>query len=123
MADQNIYTTEEWKYIQQVHERLRFGVYELRCLADNGEQVLRYFIVIKDESGLIWKWTRLAQYADTRTGVVSSITRSNYKKVRYVTQMLNYFFCGLRNKRIQHISANTNSFNQVVKNSAETRFI
>lgn len=94
MADQTINTTEEWEYMQQVCERLRFGVYELRCLADNGEQVLRYFIVIKDESGLIWKWTRLAQYADTRTGIVSSITRSNYKKVRYVTQMLNYFFCG-----------------------------
>lgn len=94
MEDTRINTTEEWKYMQQVCEQLCFGIYELRCLADNGEQVLRYFIVIKDENGLIWKWTRLAQYADTRTGVVSSITRSNYKKVRYVTQMLNYFFCG-----------------------------
>ena len=68
-----------------------YGLYSHRLIATNGEVYTRHFIVVKNNLGLIVRFTRLHNYADVYDGkVFAPLVSDAEAKLRYVCMMLNY---------------------------------
>lgn len=72
---------------------IRYGLYKVACRAESGEFVQRYFIVLRDQYGLIVHWTRLGRFVGLHRELLRPISRDNAKQFSFVVQMLNYFLC------------------------------
>ncbi|MDR2898745.1 MAG: hypothetical protein LBU94_00335 [Clostridiales bacterium] len=69
----------------------RHSLYSHKLTANNGEVYERNFIVIKNQFGLIVRFTRLHNYVGVYDGkVFSPLTSDAAAKLRYVCMMLNY---------------------------------
>lgn len=70
---------------------LHYASYALVCCTESGEQVRRFFIVLKDRFGTIVQWTLLHQYCAIYQNEIFSPVSANAKaKVGYAVQLLNY---------------------------------
>lgn len=85
--------TQVQRWIEQEMKKLRYSLYKATCLADNGEHVQRYFIVLRDEYGNILQWTRLGNYVGTHRNLLRPLSKDNAKQFSHVIHMLNYFLC------------------------------
>lgn len=78
-------------FTTDIAEKLHYASYELACLTESGEQVRRYFIVLKDSFGTIVQWTLLHKYCIVyRQEIFAPVASNAEAKVGYVVQFLNY---------------------------------
>ena len=83
----------------------RYGLYAHRLIANNGEVYTRHFIVIKNQYGLIVRFTKFHNYVGVYDGkVFAPLTSDAETKLRYVCVMLNYILVEHYNKfNIDHV--------------------
>lgn len=93
---------EEWA-IQE--EALRYGVYTHTFYTSEGDAFERSFIVLKDESGLIKRFTRLHLYAKVyHSKTAIPLTSDPKKKLYHICSMLNYVLVDHGNRYgIRHV--------------------
>lgn len=71
--------------------KYRYGLYGHKLIAANGEVYTRYFIVVKNNYGVIVRFTNLHNYTGIYEGkVFAPITSDAESKLRYICMMLNY---------------------------------
>ncbi len=69
----------------------RYGLYGHKLIAANGEVYTRHFIVVKNNFGVIVRFTNLHNYAGIYEGkIFVPITSDAESKLRYICMMLNY---------------------------------
>ena len=78
-------------------DELHYASYALTCCTEGGEQVRRFFIVLKNRSGIIVQWTLLHRFCEIyQNEIFSPVSANAGAKTGYVIQFLNY----LREQRI-----------------------
>lgn len=77
--------------MEQQRLRMRYGLYALQSTLESGEVFHRCFIVLRDEYGMIVRFTRLQDYADVYDGKnAKPLTADPAKKLSCIVSMLNY---------------------------------
>lgn len=72
---------------------LRFGVYEHRLVYGGDRLLIKHFIVLRDEYGLIQRWTDFDKYAQGgRKMIARNLFSTDEKRCKTACKLLNYVF-------------------------------
>lgn len=107
MSDKNeiLYWNEDNSRNGPPEDILHYSVYTYNAVTDDGLVHLRSFIVLKNDYGVIVKFTRLHLYAGVYSGrTVVPLTKNPTKRLYYISAMLNYILVYNYDKyRINHV--------------------